>query len=121
MIDRITEKIITGGKWLILLVPRLLIYILNIIPTHIPVWCDSYQTFAGVVTKQFKIDTYKRVHLGHLIVAWLEGSIQKAEFCKIVHEQHEYKDDEIKIVEKYFRMAISNNHYEQLCTQCKIW
>lgn len=116
------DKILSAGKWVILLPFRLSVAILNLIPTKVPVWDDFRMSIVGVVTESYKEETPSRIHLGHLIVAWVQGAVQRVELYDLEHiKGTNGEDDKVEVKSKYTKRAISRRDYDSIRFNCMIW
>ena|SRR2546428_10081642 len=115
-------KILGAGKWAILLPFRLLIATLNMIPTKVPVWDYFRMSIGGVVTDSYERETPSRIHLGHLIVAWVQGSVQRVELYDLEHiKGTNGEDDRAEVKSKYTKRAINRRDYDSIRFNCRIW
>ncbi len=77
-------KMLTAlGKWIVLLPFRLLIAILNIIPTCAKTYSVVQQTEFGKITQSYPFECTNPVHLGHFIVAWVRGLYGKTSLVEL--------------------------------------
>jgi len=120
------QTIISGSKWFVLLPVRVIIAILNLIPTPIKTYMIIHYQKYDQIQASYQAQSDIPVRLGHLIIAWIRGDFHKtliSKFKVIISEETEMFDDDDEMVEdgKIQIWGISVEDLNKIKSDCKIF
>lgn len=124
----ILKLILSLPQWIILLVPKIFVAILNIFPCPWAcVCCEEtffqYRPyFANSVPVQYVIQSQEVLRLGHSVVAYLRGYCYKRtlrQVEKISVGPMELEEDH-RIIEEFIKRSIDKNQLREIISVCKI-
>ena len=115
--EDLVSTFLSAGKWLLLLPFRLIVAVLNIIPTWATTYTTIHRSQFGQITNSFNVEALNPVHLGHFLVAWIRGRYGRVSLVEL--ESIDQAD--VRPARQYLAWAVAVENLDKIQEECKIW